>query len=189
MDEQLGDLMCGDILIENGLIQEVASEISHPGADIIDADGMIAIPGFVDTHRHLWEGLIRNSLPDGTLQDYFEVVNGKFGPAYSPPDVYAGTLLSAIGALNAGVTTVLDWAHIQNTPEHTDASIQALRDAGIRAVFGFGTPTALDQGHRYPDDILRLRKETFVIDDQLLTLALATSSPEHVSDEEAKKCA
>ena len=188
MDERLGDLICGDILIENGLIREVAPKISHPGADTIDADGMIAIPGFVDTHRHLWEGLIRNGLPDGTLKDYFEVLNGKFGPAYSPLDVYAGTLLSAIGALNAGVTTVLDWAHIQNTPEHTDASIQALQDSGIRAVFGFGIPTTMDQGHHYPEDLLRLRKEVFTSDDQLLTLALATQSPEHVSDEEAKKC-
>lgn len=130
MDPGLGDLPCGDVLIANGVIKAVAPEINDSNAEVIDADGMIALPGFVDTHRHLWEGLIRSSLPDGTLQDYFQLVNGRFGPAYTPPDVYAGTLLSALGALNAGVTTVLDWAHVQNTPEHTDASVQALRDAG-----------------------------------------------------------
>jgi 5-methylthioadenosine/S-adenosylhomocysteine deaminase len=108
-------------------------------------------------------------------------------PVYDPEDVYLGTLLSALGALDAGVTTVFDWAHVQSTPEHTDASIAALRDAGVHAVFGFGPPTAEDRGHRYPDDILRLRREVFVTDDQLLTLALATISPEHRSDEVAKR--
>lgn len=188
MDDGLGDLPCGDILIVDGVIQEIASQIRHPSAEVIDADGMIAIPGFVDTHRHLWEGLIRSGLPDGTLQDYFQVVNGKFGPAYTPPDVYAGTLLSALGALNAGVTTVLDWAHVQNTPQHTDASVQALRDAGIRAVFGFGMPATKDQGNKYPDDILRLRREEFASDDQLLTLALAAESPEYAPDDVVKRC-
>ena len=188
MDDRLGDLLCGDILIEDGRIREVAPQIDAPDATTIEAGGMIAIPGFVDSHRHLWEGLIRNGLPDGTLDDYFAVVNGKFGPAYTPADVHAGTLVSALGALNAGVTTVLDWAHIQNTPEHTDASVQALRDSGMRVVFGYGTPTAKDQGNRYPDDLLRLRREAFASDDQLLTLALATDSPEMATDAEAKKC-
>ncbi len=188
MDRELGDLPCGDILIVDGVIKEIAPEINHPNAEIIEAEGMIAIPGFVDTHRHLWEGLIRNGLPDGTLQNYFEVVNGKFGPAYTPPDVYAGTLVSALGALNAGVTTVLDWAHIQNTPQHTDASIQALRDSGIRAVFGFGMSATEDQGNKYPDDILRLRRDEFASDDQLLTLALATMSPEYAPDDVTKRC-
>lgn len=188
MDPDLGDLPSGDILIRNGVIIKVAPDIDHPGAEIIEADGMVAVPGFVDTHRHLWEGLIRSGLPDGTLQDYFQVVNGKFGPAYTPPDVYAGTLLSALGALHAGVTTVLDWAHVQNTPEHTDASVQALRDAGVRAVFGFGMPAAGTQGNRYPDDILRLRREAFASEDQLLTLALAAESPEYAPDEVVKRC-
>ena len=84
------------------------------------------------------------------------------------------------------MTTVLDWAQIQNSPEHTDASIMALRDSGIRGVFAFGTPTAMDQGHRYPDDIVRLARDEFNSDDQLLTLALATDSPEHGPDEEIK---
>jgi 5-methylthioadenosine/S-adenosylhomocysteine deaminase len=186
MDPDLGNMDRADLLIEGGTISKIAPEIEVQDVEILDASGTIVMPGFVDSHRHLWEGLIRNSLPDGTLADYFRVVNGQFGPAYSPKDVYAGTLLSALGALDAGVTTVLDWAHIQNSPEHTDASIDALRNSGVRAVFGFGFPTAEDQGHRYPDDILRLRREFFSSEDQLLTLALATTSPEHAPDEVVK---
>jgi cytosine/adenosine deaminase-related metal-dependent hydrolase len=188
MDPAIGELERGDILIEHGRITEVSTSIDVSVQNEINGQGMIAIPGFVDSHRHCWEGLIRNALPDGTLTDYFRTVNGRFGPAYKPDDVYAGTLISMVGALNAGVTTVLDWAHVQNTPEHTAASIQALRDSGGRAVFGFGTPTAFDQGHRYPDDILRLARDDFTGRDQLLTLALATNSPEHASDEATKHC-
>lgn len=188
MDDTTGDLESADILIEGERIAEIGPHINAPDAFVVEAAGMIAVPGFVDSHRHCWEGLIRNVLPNGTLVDYFSLVNGKFGPAYTPADVHTSTLISALGALNAGVTTVLDWAHIQNTPDHTDASIGALRDSGIRAVFAFGTPTAMDQGTRYPDDILRLAQNEFASQDQLLTLALATNSPEHSSDDQAKHC-
>ena len=186
MDDRLGELLTGDILVDGGIIREIAPSIDAPNAEVIDASGMIAIPGFVDSHRHLWEGLLRNALAENSIAEYFGIVNLKLGPAHTPTDVYAGSLVTALGALNAGVTTVLDWAHVQNSPEHTDASIAALRESGIRGVFAFGTPTAEDQGHRYPDDILRLAKGEFASRDQLLTLALATNSPEHVPDEVAK---
>jgi 5-methylthioadenosine/S-adenosylhomocysteine deaminase len=186
MDPELGDKLSGDLLVRGGVIAEIGDSIDVPECEVIDARGMIVIPGFVDTHRHLWEGIIRNAMPDGTLKDYFEIVNHRFGPAYEAEDVYAGTLVSALGALNAGVTTVLDWAHCQNSPAHTEASITALSKSGIRAVFAFGVPTAKDRGHRYPNDLLRLRKETFSSDDQLLTLALAALSPEHAPDDVVK---
>lgn len=186
MDPALGELSTADILVRDGLIVDVAAVIDCDDVPVIDARDFIAIPGFVDTHRHLWEGVIRNSLPDATLADYFHVVNGVLGPIYEPEDVYAGTLLSALGALDAGVTTVLDWAHIQNTPDHTEASIAALKEAGGRAVFAFGPPTNESIGHRYPEDILRLRSDHFASEQQLITLALAAPSPEHIAPEIAK---
>lgn len=187
MDPKLGELAAADVLVRDGVIVDIAPVIECTNVPTIDARDFIAIPGFVDTHRHLWEGLIRNALPDSTLGDYFRVVNGEFGPIYTPDDVYAGTLLSALGALDAGVTTVLDWAHVQNSPEHTEASLAALHEAGGRAVFAFGPPTNESIGHRYPEDIFRLRRDHFASDDQLLTLALAAVSPEHIAPEIAKR--
>src|SRR5262245_26781554 len=67
MDRQLGDIPRGDILVEDGVISAIGPNLDRPGVDEIDATGMIAIPGFVDTHRHLWQSLIRSSLPDATL--------------------------------------------------------------------------------------------------------------------------
>jgi len=185
MDPKVGDLQSGDILIRDGVIQDVAPDIAADDAQVIDAGSMIVTPGFIDGHRHLWEGVIRNTLPTEDLEGYLRLVNNGFAQVYTPEDAYIGTLVSALGALDAGVTTVFDWAHIQTTPEHTRATLQALRDSGLRAVFGFGPPGRQDQGHRWPQDLLRLRKEEFA-SDGLVTLGLAGLSPEHVPYEMAK---
>lgn len=181
LDRQIGDFEKADVLVEGSKITAVRPGIITPNAEVIDATNTIVMPGFVDTHRHTWEGILRNILPDGTLvPDYFRDIQGILAPAYKPEDVYAGNLVSMLGAIDNGVTTVLDWSHIQNSSEHTDAAIQALRDSGVRAVFGYGSPQLgppnkwwEDTRHKYPEDIRRLRKQYFSSEDQLLTLALA----------------
>ena len=183
-DPTVGDMDIGDLLIRDGLIEKVAASIDIKGVRIIDASGMIVMPGFVDSHRHLWEGVIRNLLPDATLLDYLVEVNGRLGPTYRAEDVYIGTLVSALGALNAGVTTVLDWSHIQNSPEHTEAAIEALTESGVRGVFAYGPPSNgkgpwwLQEGHGHPDAVRALHARHFNSEDQLLTLAVAASGPE-----------
>jgi 5-methylthioadenosine/S-adenosylhomocysteine deaminase len=77
---------------------------------------------------------------DWTLLRYLQDVFGKFGMNYRPEDVYAGALLGRLTALNGGITTMLDWSHIMNSPLHADANVQALRDAGGRSVFAMGWP-------------------------------------------------
>jgi 5-methylthioadenosine/S-adenosylhomocysteine deaminase len=180
LDRAVGDFEQADVLVEGGTIREVRPNISAPGAQVIDASNRIVMPGFIDTHRHLWQGFLRHTLPDGSLGDYLNLMLKQLGPAFLPQDVYAGNLSSALGCIDAGVTTVLDWSHIHNSPEHTDAAIKALQDSGVRAVFAYGTPQAPSGNwmdaprHRYPDDIARLRKQYFNTDDQLLTLFLAS---------------
>ena len=49
-----------------------------------------------------------------------------------------GMALGALEALNAGITTLYDWSHNNNSPDHADAAVQGLREAGLRAVFGYG---------------------------------------------------
>jgi 5-methylthioadenosine/S-adenosylhomocysteine deaminase len=180
LDRAVGDFEQADVLVEGSKIVAVRPGISAPGAQVIDASNTIVMPGFVDTHRHMWQGILRNILPDGSLADYIAVVQKVIGQAYTPEDVYAGNYSSALGCIEAGVTTVLDWSHIHNSPEHTDAAIKALQDSGVRAVFAYGTPQTASGNwmdaprHKYPDDIARLRKQYFSSDDQLLTLFLAS---------------
>src|SRR5262244_1657458 len=179
MDPRLGDFEKADVLIEGSKIAAVGPNLPAE-APIIDASNMIVMPGFVDTHRHIWQGQLRNVLPNGRLDpDYFRDIGASARNAYRPEDVYVGDLLSAWGALNSGITTLLDWSHVSNTPEHSDAAIRGLQESGIRAVYGYGTGAAGPK-NQYPGDIQRLRRRYFSGDDQLVTLALATAfDPAH----------
>jgi 5-methylthioadenosine/S-adenosylhomocysteine deaminase len=182
LDRSLGDFEAADVLIEGSTISAVRPGITAPDAEIIDARRMIVMPGLVDTHRHMWQGILRNVLPDGSLDDYRDIVQRRFGARYTPDDVYAGDLLTALGAIESGVTCILDWSHIHNSPAHTDAAIKALQDSGVRAVFAYGN--GQNETGRYweittskfPGDIARLRKQYFSSGDQLVTLALAAPS-------------
>jgi len=185
MDDRIGELATADLLIEDGVIREVAPSIDHAGAEVIDATSMIVMPGFVDTHRHTWQTAVRHQYADADALLYFAEMLGPVGAGYRPDDVYAGNLLGALSALDAGVTTLVDWSHVQNTPDHADAAVRALAESGIRAVFAHGWPLApewtRDSELGHPPDIRRLRGRYFSSDDQLLTLAMAARGPEMAS--------
>jgi cytosine/adenosine deaminase-related metal-dependent hydrolase len=183
MDPAVGDLPKGDVLIEDGRIAAVDREISAD-AEVLDMSGRIVIPGFVDTHRHTWEASIRNVAPDATLDDYFVDILDTFAPLYTPEDVYAANLAGALECLNAGITTLVDWSHINNTPEHPDAAIRALTETGIRAQYAYGSANTSLADYWFEskiaipgDDVRRVRSEYFSSGDGLLTLALATRGP------------
>lgn len=183
MDPDIGDLPQGDVLIEDGRIVAVQPDIGAD-AEVLDMTGRIVIPGFVDTHRHTWEASIRNVAPDATLDDYFVDILDTFAPLYTPEDVYAANLAGALECLNAGITTLVDWSHINNTPEHPDAAIRALAESGIRAQYAYGSANTSLADYWFEskiaipgDDVRRIRGEYFASDDGLLTMALATRGP------------
>ena len=170
-----------DVLVDGDRVVEVRPGVEADDAEVIDASGMIVMPGFVDTHRHIWEGLLRNIGTDVPLEgrsSYISFVLHKLAPAFRPEDAYVGDLVSALGAIDAGVTTLLDWSHIQASPAHTDAVIQALKDSGIRAVFAYGFPWWGRWEERQPSWFVRAATEHFSTTDQRLTLALAAPGPE-----------
>ena len=141
MDPDIGEIPNGEVLVEDGVIVDVGSDLGVSDAEEIDATGMIVMPGFVDTHRHTWQTPVRGVLPCCTLDEYFAAMLGNLGGQYRPEDVLVANYAGALEALNGGVTTLLDWSHISNSPEHSDAAIQGLKDAGIRAVYAHGIPT------------------------------------------------
>jgi cytosine/adenosine deaminase-related metal-dependent hydrolase len=96
------------------------------------------MPGFVDTHRHTWQTAMRGICADWTLLDYFRGIRLNISTEYRPEDVYAGNYVGALEALDAGVTTVLDFSHCLNSPAHADEAVRGLRDAGLRAIFAYG---------------------------------------------------
>jgi cytosine/adenosine deaminase-related metal-dependent hydrolase len=189
LDPALGNFRNADVLIEGKKIVAVGPNLANDSAEIIDASDMIVMPGFIDTHRHIWEGLLRNIGADVPLEGrggYIRFVLGKLAPAYRPQDAYVGNLVSALGAIDAGITTLLDWSHIQGSPEHTDAVIKALQDSGLRAVFAYGFPWWGDWNDRQPSWFVRAGKQYFSSKDQLLTYALGAPGPEFVDFEIAR---
>jgi cytosine/adenosine deaminase-related metal-dependent hydrolase len=135
LDRTLGDISGADVLIEGSTIAAVGRNIDATDAEIVDASGMIVMPGFIDSHRHTWQTALRAYVAQS---NYYEIVLTTLGPLYRPEDVYIGNLLGATGALNSGITTMLDWSHIINSPAHADAAVKGLADSGIRGIFAHG---------------------------------------------------
>jgi cytosine/adenosine deaminase-related metal-dependent hydrolase len=177
VDPQLGDLARGEVLIEDQTIVAVGVDLGVTDAAVIDATDCLVLPGLIDTHRHTWQSLFRNIASDWTLAHYFTGLHGTLSGLYRPADTYAANLIGTLEALDAGITTLLDWSHNLNTPEHTDAAVDALVETRARVCFGHGG------GHEHwqpvsalphpAKDVRRLREGRLSADDALVTLCLA----------------
>ncbi|MGH7641620.1 MAG: amidohydrolase family protein [Candidatus Dormibacteria bacterium] len=182
LDEKLGELRQGDVLVEDGRIAAVGQTLTGAGAEVIEAQGMIVLPGFIDTHRHAWQSLARGAGVDWTLAAYFQAVRGMLGENYRPQDLYTANLLGIVEALDSGITTMLDWSHLINSPEHADAAVAGLKASGARAVFAYGNSNAewgdLPNPTFTNQDIRRVQAEHFSSADQLVTMALAARGPQ-----------
>jgi 5-methylthioadenosine/S-adenosylhomocysteine deaminase len=158
MDPKIPDLSTGDVLVDGGRIAAVGLSLEADGAEVIDATGSIVMPGFVDAHHHMWLGVMRRMMPDvDDLFAYIDVVAETLGAHYRPLDMYLSTKLTAVASLDAGITTIIDACHSSRSPEHTDAALDALDDAGIRALHMVGA--AMDKKAstaHLPADLKRL---------------------------------
>lgn len=187
MDATIGDYPRGDVLIEGSRIIEVGAGIEATAIEI-DASDMIVLPGFCDPHIHCWQGALGRLIPNNTstyneecgipvkaphpTRSYQNVLHNVFAPIFRPEDMYVGTLLTLVGAMSGGITTVCDNAHNSRSPEHSDACVTALIDSGIRGIHAYGRPRTGTYGTQFPQDAYRLRKEYFSADDQLVGLRM-----------------
>jgi len=139
MDDRRTVLKDADVLVVGNRIEAVGPNLEVPeGTTEVDASGGIVMPGMIDTHRHLWQTAMRGYGADWTLTQYFVWYYLEHGKEFRPQDIYAGNLLGAIEALDAGVTTTVDWSHGLRTVEHAEAAVDALEEVPGRFVFGYG---------------------------------------------------
>ncbi len=175
MDPAVPDLAIGDVHVRDSTIVAVAQKVAAPGAEVIDGAGMICIPGFIDTHFHMWNALFRPFVrADVPALGYFPVT-ARLGPLMRPEDSYRSVRLAATDAIAAGITTVHNWSHNTRSPEHADAELSAMRDMGIRGRFAYGTPVGMPDDA--PMDLAGLArvKTTWMPDkDGLLTLGICS---------------
>jgi 5-methylthioadenosine/S-adenosylhomocysteine deaminase len=171
----------GDLLIVDDQIAAVGQFDDVPDAEVVDARDRIVLPGLVDTHRHLWQSALRTIAHDWTLGQYFARMRGQLGTVFRPEDTFAGTLLGVVEALDSGITTVVDWSHNLNGPDHADAAWDALQQGGGRALFAYGATN--DQALRkdlspHTRDVARLRNGVGSDDRARVTLGMAVRGPE-----------
>jgi 5-methylthioadenosine/S-adenosylhomocysteine deaminase len=183
------DLPRGDVLVEGKKILSIGPNLSAAGADVIDARGKIVMPGFIDTHHHQAWTAIRSSIPDSILIDdgtgtpsaqqaYFtNVLAGPTGTTgfarhYRPQDVYVSELFGGLSQLDNGVTTVHDISQIHHSPQHTDAAVRGLIDAGRRGVLGYFESAGNVSGNQYPNDAFRIKQQWFSSNDQLTSMIM-----------------
>ena len=182
MDPRVGDFPQADVLVEGKTILAVGPNLHAGGAAEIDARGRIVMPGFIDTHHHQFETALRGFLANGLLLpgtpggdiNYYQYILLTFAPVYRPEDVYINELFGGLSQLDDGVTTVHDISQIHHSPAHSDAAIQGLMDAGRRAAFGYFEGAGLSHGpdYKYPDDAIRIKKQFFSSNDQLVTMIM-----------------
>jgi 5-methylthioadenosine/S-adenosylhomocysteine deaminase len=182
MDDELGTLPRADVLIEDRRIAAVGPDLQrHSNVDVIDGRDRIVMPGFVDTHRHMWAAMLRGCACYGDLGTYFHDVVFTYGANFTPDDTYASVRFGLAEAVDSGITTMHAWEHNIQTPAHADAALQALSESGMRGRFSYGPSSDPEAGSSFAqgtetidlDDVLRLRRERFATDDGLLHLGIA----------------
>lgn len=187
MDDKLGDIERGDILIDGDKIAEVGRNIEASNAQVVDGTDHIVIPGIVNAHIHTWEFPLRGIGSNWvSKRDYHGNMHQKLATHYTAEDVRLSNLFGALNQLNHGATTIMDWCHILRDSEMADAAIDGLAESGVRAVFGRGTvkPPIVEGKtpfYKIPfprEEIHRLRTGRFASDDGLLTLAMAILGPD-----------
>jgi 5-methylthioadenosine/S-adenosylhomocysteine deaminase len=199
VDDALGDIPAGDILIEDGKIAAVGRNLAAHGganaAEVIDATGMIVLPGLVNSHIHTWEIALRGIGADWiSARDYFANMHGNLAQRFEAADNRVANLLGALAQIDGGATTIFDWCHNLRSAEMSDASIDGLEESGIRAVFGHGTakPLGKDEARPYYEipqpraEVHRLRTGRLASDESLVTMALATLGPDWATYEVAE---
>ncbi|MDT0275374.1 amidohydrolase family protein [Blastococcus goldschmidtiae] len=139
MDDTCTVLEGADVLVVGDRIAAVGPALEVPeGTQEIDARGGIVMPGMIDTHRHMWQTAMRGYGADWTLTQYFVWYYLEHGRTFRPQDVAAGNRLAALEALEAGVTTTVDWSHGLQSVDHAEAAVEALRSVPGRFVLAYG---------------------------------------------------
>lgn len=175
-----------DIAIRDGRIVAIGDSLAaHGDEQVVDARGHLVLPGFVDTHRHMWLGSLTASSSDVPLFAYARQVNEGLGDPFTTEDLYAGVLWGAVQAINAGVTTVADWAHNVGSLADLDANVRALDDSGIRArLFFGGKASSSGDFSRYTDQV---RELYFLPRNNRIAIGLALRGPSMASAEDTER--
>ena len=177
MDASIGEQSNADIHVRDGVLIAIGKNLSCGEIAEVDASDMIALPGFVETHWHLWNSALRGLVRgDDAECGYFPVTLG-LGPQFTPQDSYKAVRLGLAEGLLSGITTVHNWSHNTRSPEHADAELRAMQEIGIRGRFSYGWGQDLPLGEAMNlQDLERVQRNSIPANG-LLTLGAAVRTP------------
>lgn len=186
LDDAVGDFKGGELLYCDGTIEAVGRNLNATADEVVDATDKIVMPGLVNAHMHTWETALRGIGAEWMSADYFKHVHGNLATLYRPEDNYLANLIGALGQIDGGVTTLVDWCHNITTLEHAERAVDGLLDSGIRAVFAHGTakPIGRDSGVPFThvphprDRVEALRRGRLASNEGRVTLAMAILGPD-----------
>src|SRR5438270_695247 len=113
LDRQVGDFARADVLIQGKKITAVGPNVTAPAQSVVvNAAGMIIMPGFIDTHHHQYETILRGVIADGLFgtgddplpkKHYGSVIQQVFTPHYLPEDARISQLIASLSQISDGV--------------------------------------------------------------------------------------
>ena len=144
-------LFHGAVAVQGNKIVDVgesaALEAKYPdAAQVTDLEGKIVFPGFVNTHNHLFQTLLKGLGDDMVLKDWLETMTFPAATNLTREDCYLAAMLGCMEGLHSGITTMLDYMYPHPTGELSDGVIDAMRELGIRGILGRG---CMDTGAQF----------------------------------------
>ena len=129
--DKAGSRFYCDLLVENDRVKEIAPQIDEPTDQVIDASGMLVLPGFVQAHLHLCQSLLRGQGDDLALLDWLDMITD-LEALHTPETLYASARLGLAEMIKSGATAVID----MGTLNHQDSIFRAIEESGMRAQAG-----------------------------------------------------
>jgi cytosine/adenosine deaminase-related metal-dependent hydrolase len=153
------DIARGNIHVRNGTIAAIGADVQVAGVDVIDAGDKIAIPGFVETHWHLWNTTLKGMIRKGA--EYFPLKQA-FVRHFTPEDFYAANKLALAEAVHSGMTSIHNFSHNTRSPAHVDAELRAFSESGLGGRYSYGWIDPIpDAEVQQSSDIARVKREWF----------------------------
>lgn len=149
----------GAVAIEGDRIKDIGKsadlEKQHSDAKkVIDASGKVIFPGFINTHNHLFQCLLRGLGDDMVLKDWLSTMTFPAAKYLTEEDTYVAGMLGSLEGLRSGITTMVDYMYPHNREGLCDGIIEAYRELGIRGILGRG---CMNTGNQFgvPDGIMQ----------------------------------
>lgn len=141
----------GAIAIDGSRIVEVgpAAEMGEKyreAKQVTDLDGKIIFPGFVNTHNHLFQTLLKGLGDDMVLKDWLATMTFPAATNLTRDDCYQAAMLGCMEGIHSGITTMLDYMYPHNREGLCDGVLDAFRQLGIRGILGRG---CMDTGAQF----------------------------------------